>query len=721
MPRIIVNNPRNVIDAHLKTNYFKLKNTGGPKGDKGDKGDTGATGPQGPTGATGATGRAATVAIGTTQTLNPGQSAFVNNVGTNNDAIFNFGIPQGDKGDKGDTGATGATGQAATVTVGTTTTLAPGSDATVTNSGTSSAAVFNFGVPQGATGATGAQGPVGSVKSTVVSELPASGNSDTFYLVDREATTGTASGTYITIDNPEPNGEISDYDILGDAEQDGTPTPDAPVTVNTVTGEQTARITGRNLLDILSPTRTNTRYGVTVTIADDGLITIDGTATGNQWPDLIYGIEANTIARSGTKITYEESTVIMSAKVVGGTATGTGNAGISVYYNDAGDKSTVIRYNDMNATPTTTATYGINRAFMYIPNGAVFNNYSFYLMVERGSTASQFEPYQGQEFEVNLGKNLLENTHAQNTTTSNDMSFTVNADGTITLNGTASALTWFVFHSSALDIPDGTYTISLQGGTSNGIGIYNDKFGNTLLGTSTTKTITNASGNVSIRVASGTSATNLTVKPMIERGSSMTTYAPYFTPIELCKIGTYQDKIYKSAGKWYLHKETGKVVLDGTEATGWGWADTNRYTFTISNIGARAGICDHFTYINYTGAGSTTSPSFDVSSNLASIGFFDDTISSLTNFKTWLGTHNTTVYYALATATDTEITEQALIDQLEALLGAELYSGQNNISSTSAANLAGTLDITYAFFDKTNKHKVYIWSDSDNTWQIIVQ
>ena len=52
-------------------------------------------------------------------------------------------------------------GAAATVTVGTTTTLAPGSSATVANAGTSSAAVFNFGIPTGATGATGAAGANG--------------------------------------------------------------------------------------------------------------------------------------------------------------------------------------------------------------------------------------------------------------------------------------------------------------------------------------------------------------------------------------------------------------------------------------------------------------------------------------------------------------------------------------------------------------------------------
>lgn len=46
----------------------------------------------------------------------------------------------------------GSAGAAATVTVGTVTTLSPGAPATVTNVGTSSAAVLNFGIPKGDTG-----------------------------------------------------------------------------------------------------------------------------------------------------------------------------------------------------------------------------------------------------------------------------------------------------------------------------------------------------------------------------------------------------------------------------------------------------------------------------------------------------------------------------------------------------------------------------------------
>ena len=161
-------------------------------------------------GTPGATGTAATIAVGTTTTLSPGDSATVANVGTSSAAVFNFGIPSGLTGATGATGATGSPGTAATIAAGTTTTGAPGSFASVTNSGTSSAAVFDFAIPRGdvgatgATGATGAAGPGVAVGGTTGQLLTkASGtNYDTTWTTvtpgDRYLTTSTTS---LTINN----------------------------------------------------------------------------------------------------------------------------------------------------------------------------------------------------------------------------------------------------------------------------------------------------------------------------------------------------------------------------------------------------------------------------------------------------------------------------------------------------------------------------------------
>ena len=124
--------------------------------------------PAGATGAAGVAGTAATVQVGTTTTGTPGTNASVTNAGTENNAVLNFVIPAGATGANGADGATGADGTAATVQVGTTTTGAPGTNASVTNTGTESNAVLNFVIPAGATGANGADGADGTAATVQI-------------------------------------------------------------------------------------------------------------------------------------------------------------------------------------------------------------------------------------------------------------------------------------------------------------------------------------------------------------------------------------------------------------------------------------------------------------------------------------------------------------------------------------------------------------------------
>lgn len=124
----------------------------------------------GPQGEKGEPGTAATIAVGTVTTGVAGSNATVTNVGTSTAAKLNFTIPrgaqgvqgiQGVQGEKGEPGEKGDPGTAATVTIGTVTTGAAGSNASVTNAGTSSAAKLNFTIPRGAQGVQGIQGVKG--------------------------------------------------------------------------------------------------------------------------------------------------------------------------------------------------------------------------------------------------------------------------------------------------------------------------------------------------------------------------------------------------------------------------------------------------------------------------------------------------------------------------------------------------------------------------------
>lgn len=136
----------------------------GEQGPQGDPGPQGEPGQDGAPGSDGAPGVAATITVGTTTTGEAGTEATVTNSGTTSAAVLNFTIPKGAKGDKGDTGpagadgSNGADGAAATVAVGSVTS---GATASVTNSGTSSAAILDFVLPKGDKGDKGDRGPQG--------------------------------------------------------------------------------------------------------------------------------------------------------------------------------------------------------------------------------------------------------------------------------------------------------------------------------------------------------------------------------------------------------------------------------------------------------------------------------------------------------------------------------------------------------------------------------
>jgi len=79
----------------------------------------------------------------------------------NGTAWIDTGPFQGPQGAQGVQGPTGATGPGSTVTAGPTITGSPGTPSNVVNTGTPSAAVFAFTIPQGIAGPTGATGPTG--------------------------------------------------------------------------------------------------------------------------------------------------------------------------------------------------------------------------------------------------------------------------------------------------------------------------------------------------------------------------------------------------------------------------------------------------------------------------------------------------------------------------------------------------------------------------------
>ena len=247
--------------------------------------------PAGATGANGADGTAATVQIGTTTTGAPGTNASVTNAGTESNAVLNFVIPAGATGTDG---ATGADGTAATVQVGTTTTGAPGTNASVTNTGTESNAVLNFVIPAGATGASAAESRPSVLAVQDTTEQALTENTPVSFAVNllQSGTdlTHAAGSNQITVETP------GIYQAAFTAEVSPTGTATLPLTIS-LSLEQGTTILETSSTTMTTAEQSNTlawNIPFTVTAAPEVLqILSDGT-------DVILNRATLTINKIGT-------------------------------------------------------------------------------------------------------------------------------------------------------------------------------------------------------------------------------------------------------------------------------------------------------------------------------------------------------------------------------------------------------------------------------------
>ena len=184
----------------------------------------------------------------------------------------------------------------------------------------------------------------------------------------------------------------------------------------------------------------------------------------------------------------------------------------------------------------------------------------------------------------------------------------------------------------------------------------------------------------------------------IEYGSTSTTYEAYQSQtypinlgsIELCKIGDYQDSFVYENDKWYKRANVGKIVLDENS----NWSSQTGYYQCTTNLGGVGGIgiCNYYSY-----GGTSTPNTFWTTANAFRT---NDSTDTLANYKNWLSTHNLILYQPLATPTNTEITDTTLIEQLNAIIEAQTYTGTTNILQTNN-DLPFILDIDY--FTGTNE------------------
>lgn len=165
----------------------------------------------------------------------------------------------------------------------------------------------------------------------------------------------------------------------------------------------------------------------------------------------------------------------------------------------------------------------------------------------------------------------------------------------------------------------------------------------------------------------------------LEFGSTVSTYSSFQTGaftldlgnIELCKFSTYQDYIYKSGDDWYIYKALEKAILTDANTVSANADSANTTRVIAPSALPTAGaytltfVCDHFIpksmwTIDETG----------MYLDQRNVVFrADKTIIGTTNqsVSAWLGSNNIKIYYVLATPVNIQITDSALISQLNAV------------------------------------------------------
>lgn len=174
----------------------------------------------------------------------------------------------------------------------------------------------------------------------------------------------------------------------------------------------------------------------------------------------------------------------------------------------------------------------------------------------------------------------------------------------------------------------------------------------------------------------------------ITHGSDEQSYSITLGDVELCKIGDYQDYIYKDGDDWYIHKDIGKYTFDGTE--NWSLSGSNLMVLGRTTIGAKGATSDLLSDIataNYN-YGTNNNECYIGNSNIifSKMNYDGSAITSADDWKTYLSENNSVFYFPLASATNTKITDETLIGELEDILTNGYLSKGSNTIVTSATS-----------------------------------
>ena len=512
--------------------------------------------------------------------------------------------------------------------------------------------------------------------------------------------TVTDTGTEITLNNTISS-RLSDIKLYGDTTQETT--------------------TGKNLFN---KDATPSGYGgssTTVTALATGVkVTLAG-GTG-------YGFAGWIIGKLSD---YVGKTITLSANVV---SSGTHNPRMNIgICNDTfGDRTTKESTTGTGEQSISwvveddpTSQY-LQVSIYAASSGGAIGDYCEYsdLQLEIGSTATSYEPYTGGIPAPNpdYPETINVVTGVQTVTVSNEQNL---LDISSTVSGSINASTGEIVANTAnmcgsnyISVtPNTTYTLSANT-------VFTDLRVNTYTSNKTNIARVSNSGASSFTFTTGNNtyyvrwsanyngqaindpiATATSTQLWLNEGSQRAIFSNFTIDLgatELCKIGTHQDKIYKSGGDWYVHKEVDSVLLD-TLASNFIFGSRNdSYSLQKNTYLPQFSLPSSTTNVYVTTFKPVNSASLIKVGSIYFTGSYlhldydgTSTSAGLATFQSWLSTSNTRLYAVLATPTDTKITDATLISELEALWNANSYNDTTCLTVTATGtNLPALLEAT---------------------------
>ena len=327
--------------------------------------------------------------------------------------------------------------------------------------------------------------------------------------------------------------------------------------------------------------------GTTVKIENEK-ITINGTCTKQWWCEIYYRLGDGTAVQTDKKENLDLSkTYTFGLQRISGDITqGYVNATVVIDENDKQIGGVAIATNNKNGTSKTfTGGNGIYRAYLYIPQNAVFNNLEFGVLIYEGSEAKDWEQYGATpslkipskiktvKDNINLtvaNKNYI---NIENTSkTINGITFTVNSDGSILANGTATARVSYPIQNNFKKFEAGQYFVS--GCPSGGseatyyLILWNENWVSmgSEYGKGRLVSLSNQKVKLHINIMQGTVCNNLLFKPQMEKGTKATDYEAHQE--QAITMPVQQEMLQGDYFDWKNEKQTNlfeKIVLNGVD------------------------------------------------------------------------------------------------------------------------------------------------------------